>query len=206
MQHSWDLLIYKIYWGLARSTEISQDLLRSNKIYWDLKRSSDLALCIWHPTGSFLANIWKNTPKGSKTPEVQCKSYSATSMHFDGFDRRESAKPIICCNSIPPEPWQTLQCILHFDGFGRRRESAATYLLHFNHAGASSTKPQHWGPEMNVRPPVTTKKHPKLHMYTRNHRNTAKSQAQAEERVWVSERGTDGRWMSRFDQLNSNSR
>ena len=33
-----------------RSTEISQDLLRSLKIYWDLKKSTDLKFDIWHLT------------------------------------------------------------------------------------------------------------------------------------------------------------
>ena len=61
IQHSWDLIrstdisqdllrSHKIYRDLTRSTEISQDLLRSQKIYWDLKRSTDLIFNVWHLT------------------------------------------------------------------------------------------------------------------------------------------------------------
>ena len=52
---SQDLLrSHKIYWDLTRSSEISQDLLRSHKIYRDLIRSSDLASYIFH----FVFDIW----------------------------------------------------------------------------------------------------------------------------------------------------
>ena len=48
---------YKIYWDLARSIEISQELLRSHKIYWDVIGSSDLASYISH----FVFDIWHLT-------------------------------------------------------------------------------------------------------------------------------------------------
>ena len=52
---TWHLTL-DIYWDLTRSTEISQDLLRSHKIYWDLKRSIEISkdLLIWQ----FTFGIW----------------------------------------------------------------------------------------------------------------------------------------------------
>ena len=64
---SQDLLrSHKIYWDLTRSTEISQDLLRSQKIYWyltnwDLTRSARIPLIPTHKKNSvhFLPHPYK---------------------------------------------------------------------------------------------------------------------------------------------------
>ena len=56
---------HKIYWDLARSTDISQDLLISHKIYWDLTRSTDMAKYIWHLILGLLLStfdIWNLKP------------------------------------------------------------------------------------------------------------------------------------------------